>query len=181
MHARLVRHFFVALTLILTESLMAIETQIAPDTLKMVFGKVVSGDVSSLSFSDESTLRICRFTVPNNSYDPIWFNVEASMPSSPTNLKFSLISKGLNVGNYSQTLYLFDYQSRLFDPNTAVTSTVAKVNFTMVCRAAGNSAKYWSTDHRVKALVRARAIGLSPVFSWQLEYDRAWFSTGSGP
>ena len=181
MHARLARHLLVAFTLIMTESLMAVETQVVPDSYKLVFGKVVAGDVGSLAQSDGNVLRLCRFTVPNSNYDPIWFNVEAPVPVSPTNLKCNLVSKSLNFGTYSQTLFLFDFQNRLFDPNTAITSTMAKSNFTMTCSAVGSSTKYWSTDHRVRALVRAKCIGMSPVFGWQVEYDKAWFAIGSGP
>ena len=165
-----------AAALLVAGSSSAAPMEVAPSTVTVVYGKVLSGTAHSLAFDDGETLNICKFFVPNVPVDPVTFRVETNLPMDASSLAFHITGRAVNFGTYTQSLNLFDWNRGVFDPSTNVTSPLTRAASEMVCFNQGDVSKYVrSTDRRVWALVRVRATGFTPVNNWQAEYERAWF------
>lgn len=155
---------------------------IVPTTVTIVYGRCAAGDVTSLALADGVGLKVCKFVVPILPVDPVTFRVEANLPGPVSGLKFHVVSKATHFGQYTQSLNLFDWSKSLFDPMTNVTTPLTRSDTEVVCTALGDVSRYVRpNDFRVWALVRARALGFTPVANWQVEFDRAWFEIDAVP
>ena len=158
------------------------QVQVTPDVLTVIYGQVVSGDMSAFIEADGLALRMSRFTVPNVPVDPVTFRLEAKLPFKPVGLKFVLLARSITPGPISQSINLYDWTRNLFDPLTNVTGPLPKTFVQMECNAQGDVSRYVRPgDNKVMALVRARPTGPVAVLLWQVEYDLANFQAVSGP
>ena len=182
MLASIARLVSLAGALLVKEPSFGTTVNVVPSAITVIYGRIVSGGVSSLTFEDGTTLRMSRFTVPNNLVYPITLRIEAYIPSSTAILSFSVLSRKVSVGAYSQSLNLYNWTTNLFDPNTNVTAMLQGSFTTMDCSASGDVSRYVrASDRKVMALVRVRPIGPTPVLHWETEYDRTFFVADSGP
>lgn len=159
------------------------QAQVSPNVMTVLFGRVVAGDVGSLSASgEEHVLRMTWLNVPNLSVDPVSFRLEAKLPFRPVSMSFSITSRSVQAGMFRQTLNLYDWTKNLFDPFTNVNGPMYRTFTDMACHAPGDVGRYVRAgDNKVMALVRARPVGPVAVAGWEVEYDTAAFTIVSGP
>lgn len=176
------RCVFAASVLLLTKTVFADSVDIQPSTVTVVYGRVSLGNVGSLSAVDGNCLTVSKFVVPAIPVDPVTFRIETSLPAIPASLVFHLLGHQSNLGQYQQTLNLFDWTKGVFEPQTNVTAMLSKDDTELTCQPIGSVTNYVrQVDNRVWALVRVRTLGLVPTPTWKISYDRAWFETNSGP
>jgi len=156
--------------------------EVRPTAVTVLYGRIVSGDATSLAVEDGSALRVSRFTVPNSLIHPVMFRLEGNLPSSTTSLSFSILGRKVTNGVYSQSLNFYNWTTNLYDPYTNVTGLLQGTYTSMTCTAPGDVSRYVrNSDRKVMALVRVRPVGPTPILQWETEYDRAYFVADSGP
>lgn len=154
--------------------LTPVSTVVAPSTVTVLFGQKQSGNAASLATIDGNTLRVCRFLVPNQQTDPVQVRVEAVLPWQPMNLWFKATAKSASAGAFTWSLNLYDWTTNLFDPATNSTAGLSAQNSELETIAKGDISRYVrSSDRKVWALLRARAVGPTASLSWCVDIDQA--------
>ncbi|MBS1724432.1 MAG: hypothetical protein JSS66_15930 [Armatimonadetes bacterium] len=152
------------------------------NAVTVVYGRTISGSVADLVDADGACFRFSRFTVANLQVDPVTLRFEARLPAAPSSLSFHITGRCVAIGNYTQSLNLFDWTKNVFDPFTNATAPLLQSGTTMVCGTFGPPSNYMrTTDNKAMALVRVRVAGPTPLLFWEVEYDQAYFEVQSGP
>src|SRR5689334_3882448 len=80
------------------------QVAVSPNTVTVLFGRTVVGDVTSLFVpGDGQVLRMTFFSVPNVTVDPVNFRVEGKLPFKPVSMTFTVNSRSVHGGIYRQS------------------------------------------------------------------------------
>ncbi|MBS1721800.1 MAG: hypothetical protein JSS66_02205 [Armatimonadetes bacterium] len=154
--------------------LTPVSTIVPPTSLTVVAGKQTSGNLQSLASVDGDALAVCRFIVPNQQADPVQVRVEASLAWAPMALWFKSTAKVTQVGAYSLSLSLYDWQASMYDSLTATISPLTTSYSNSEAIAKGDVLRFVrSGDHQVRALLKVRAAGPSASSAWCAQFDQA--------
>ncbi len=145
---------------------------VLPQSFQMQRGRVISGGLNELFFSDDQYLRLQPFIVLSQAEEPIQIVVNGTSPSlSPSELRFRVEAR-LNINNVNQKIELFNFQTNAFvefdSATIGTTETVREVSVTT------NVSDYVrQTDGQVRARVKYKPLGLVLFFPWDAFIDQA--------
>lgn len=154
------------------------EQPVAPSVLNVRYGRVDSGDLSSLAVEDNVPLRVCKFIVPNSTVSPVTVEVEATNPlSSYTALRLAVRFKMFTVGSYRQTLDMYDWSAGAFDP-TNVRADDLTTTYQTVELVGTSVARYTNGNGLMRARYRIVQTGPTAIANWCVDHDRVnWIVT----
>jgi len=155
------------------------EQVVPPTVLTVRFGRIESGDVSSLASEDNVALRVCKFIVPNTLVAPVTVEVEAVNPvPTYTGIRLAVRFKMGTVGNYGQTLDMFDWMANAFDAVDVRTDPLTTTYQTVELLGTGAVARYTSGSGVIRARYRIVQTGPVAVANWCVDHDRInWIVT----
>jgi photosystem II stability/assembly factor-like uncharacterized protein len=160
-------------------SLSAPEETVAPSSLLVRFGRLDSGDVASLAADDGNPLRTCKFLVPNLGVAPITVEVDgATMSAAPTGVRLAVRSRFVTVGNFRQTLDMYDWTAGQFDPTDVRADALTSPYNTVELVGTGDVGRYIGTGGALRARYRIVPTGPVAAAAWCVEHDRVnWIVT----
>lgn len=153
---------------------------VAPQTVTVVLGRHASGNLSSLGRQDNDSFRVCKFLVPNQQISPIQVEVSgAAFVGTCTGLTFSVKSRMVDGGQFSQSLDLWDWTINDWDTTDTRTDSLGTSFAVNNLLATGNVSRLLrNSDHALRARYRIRQTGPSAALLWCHEVDEAvWLVT----
>lgn len=160
-------------------SLTTPEEVVEPSAMLVRYGRIDAGNLASLATDDGNALRTCRFVVPNLFVAPITVEVDGvSASSTIAGLRLAVRSRFATVGNYRQTLDMYDWSAGQFDPSNFRNDTLTTGYQTVELVGTGNVSRYRGSGGELRA--RYRIVQTGPVASaaWCVEHDRVnWIVT----
>jgi probable HAF family extracellular repeat protein len=151
------------------------EIEVEPDSLRVVRGKTLSGDLDSLQDIDGDVLRLARYVVPNQNVAPVSFEVEATLPAEAMNLWVQSYGQMVTQGSFEQSLSLYDWTVGSFDSDDEGRKPFGRAPLRLESLARGNLARYVRSDRKVRARVEVRSSGPSARPVWECEHDFVGF------
>lgn len=151
--------------------------KVLPETMNVNLGRVTSGNVRSLFYTDGDVLRVCRFIVPNQNAAPVTVEVQGtSMYPSLSALTFHVNSRSATNGLFAQILDLYDYSTSSYSTVDTRTDTLNTTYAVRDLAATGNIARYLGPNQELKARFRVKQTGPSALSLWCSEFDEANFT-----
>jgi glucose/arabinose dehydrogenase len=150
-----------------------VQEDVAPTSLSMVKGSILSGGLGSVLFSDNAWLVTRPGVVFTTQEPPIQVAFESTSPfASPTNLKFS-IEGHASTNNIAQGVQLFNFDTNQYE--TLDTRTATMTDSTTTVEITSNIGRFIGPDNKLRAKMTYRAQG--PVFTWPYtsSIDRVWW------
>lgn len=145
---------------------------VLPQSFQMQRGRVISGGLNELFFSDDQYLRLQPFIVLNQLEAPIQMVVNGTSPSlSPSELRFRLEAK-LNINNVNQKIELFNFATNAFvEFDSTTVGTTETVREVSVTTNVGDYVR--QSDGQVRARVSYKPLGLVLFYPWDAFIDQA--------
>ncbi|MBA3727393.1 MAG: PQQ-dependent sugar dehydrogenase [Armatimonadetes bacterium] len=145
---------------------------IVPGSFTMFRGSVLTGNLASLSVSDDNRLEMRPGPVFTNAEPPIQIILNATSPfSAPSSMSFMLESHA-STSNIEQKISLYNFQTAAYevlDTRTATTS-----DSTVVINVTTNVSRFVEAGTRnIRARVSYRATGAVFVYPWKARIDLA--------
>jgi hypothetical protein len=133
-------------------------------------GRIVSGGLQELLFSDDQRLILQPFVVLNQGEPPVQLELEGTLSGSPVALGFRLEGH-VSVGNLTQQILMYNFSTNQWD---LIDSRPASVTETVLDVQVSNPASYVEPGtRRVRALLTWKPAGPVLVYPWQVRIDQA--------
>jgi glucose/arabinose dehydrogenase len=153
------------------QRLMGVPVIVNPATYTLFRGRYVSGDLASLTTSDDVKLNVRPGAVITNSESPVQIVEEATAPVGDTvQLRF-ILEASVSINNLQQRIELYNFstaQYNLIDARAATTSDTTTIVSAGVPAAYVNPA-----DRRIRARLSWRAVGPLVLYPWTVRVDRS--------
>lgn len=148
---------------------MVASVKVSPSTLTFVRGRQISGDVTSLSVSDDQDLVGELFFVANQQEAPVQIQFDGTVGlGNVTSITFTL-EGAVNTPNLVQTLMLWDWNSSQWvtidTRGATLTDSTASVN------VSADAARFVSSAGSLRARVAYRANGPTASTLWRTATD----------
>lgn len=156
-------------------ALMWVSRAVAPASFSLLRGTVFSGNLASLTASDDNRLVVRPGITFSTGEAPIQVILDATSPTaSPNGFSFSVESNA-NFGNAEQQVSLYNFHSDIYEVlNTRLATTT---DDTVHVTVTSNPARFIQAGTRaIRARVSYKALGPSFVFPWSGSIDRAWWA-----
>jgi hypothetical protein len=150
----------------------------APATALVRRGRLDAGSVADLAASDGSTMRVCKFVVPNQQVAPIEVELETvSEIAAPSTFTYTQTSRMATSGSFSQQIDLYDYAAGDWSTSATRTDAVGTTMTTRQIQVSASAANFVGPGGAMKARYMVRKTGPSAATVWCHEADLAsWYA-----
>lgn len=141
-----------------------------PASYSAVRGRIVSGGLQELLFSDDQRVVMQPFVVLNQNEPPVQLELESTLSRSTAALGFRLEGH-VSVGNLTQQIMMYNFTTNQWD---LIDSRAASVTETVLDVQVSNPASYIEPGtRRVRVLLAWKSAGPVLIYPWQVRIDQA--------
>ncbi|MBL8065073.1 MAG: hypothetical protein JNM34_04350 [Chthonomonadaceae bacterium] len=147
---------------------------IQPSSIVVRRGRVDAGSVSNLATQDGSSLRVCKFFVPNNLVAPVEVEIiGTTLVMNPTQLTFTMLSRMAVSGSFAQQIDLYDYSTSSFSTSATRTDGTGTTYQRRYLDGAGTMSHFVGPNGEVRARYSVKQTGPSSASLFCHEVDNA--------
>lgn len=148
---------------------------VAPNDMRVLRGRLSSGDINSLADDDGSSLKLCKALVANIFEPAIQLEVTGTTSIlNPSAVSVAVTSRMASGGTYTQQIIMVD-KNDVQSPTVRRTDPINVVEMIQRLVATGDPTDFVNPDGRVRIRVNIKAVGLTAVPAWCQDTDRvAW-------
>lgn len=144
-----------------------------PTAVTPVYGKFSGNtDLGLLTAPDGQFMSVCRFLVPNLSEAPVTVQFECTFPFVPRFLSFSSTAKVNSLGQFSETLDMWDWTANAYGSVDARTYPLPSFDSNFAITASGDVTRYSGPNRAGRARIRVRPTGLISILAWCVDFDQ---------